>query len=156
MIPRGRTAVRLLGVLPSSLSFHGSYAFPQEQGTRDSSISQHRYFNSYFLLFAFSLSQSFFRLFCPLSVFLPSFPSIFPFSFLRFRVFSKKKENFSFFFPSPYHRIHSLVNVHVPYHAMLRAFYSSYFYLLLMCVFRCLSHCWHNGTLNSQPTVYIR
>lgn len=28
MIPRGRTAVRLLGVLPSSLSFHGSYAFP--------------------------------------------------------------------------------------------------------------------------------
>lgn len=156
MIPRGRTAVRLLGVLPSSLSFHRSYAFPQEQGTRDSSISQHRYFNSYFLLFAFSLSQSFFPFFALYPSFFPLFPLISPFLSSAFVSFFLKKRKLQFLFPLTVSSNSFLVNVHVPYHAMLRAFSSSYFYLLLMCVFRCLSHCWHNGTLNSQPTVCIR
>lgn len=102
MIPRGRNAVRLLGVLPSSLSFHGSYAFPQEQGTRDSSISQHRYFNSYFLLFAFSLSQSFFPLFALYPSFFPLFPLISPFLSSAFVSFRKKKKTLVSFSP---HRI---------------------------------------------------
>lgn len=102
MIPRGRTAVRLLGVLPSSLSFHGTYAFPQEQGTRDSSISQHRYFNSYFLLFAFSLSQSFFPLVPLYPSFFPLFPLFSPFLSSAFVSFRKKKKTLVSFSP---HRI---------------------------------------------------